>query len=50
METRGPEHPPIQSYASADEELQDALDRLSRHAFEHGLYDRNEMPEGGSDA
>jgi hypothetical protein len=26
-----------------------ALDRLSRQAFELGLYDRNEMPNGGND-
>jgi len=32
-----------------DEDVLDALDRLSRQAFEAGLYDRNEMPEGGSD-
>jgi excisionase family DNA binding protein len=32
-----------------DEERQAALDRLSRQAFEAGLYDRNVMPEGGSD-
>jgi len=32
-----------------DEERQSALDRLSRQAFEAGLYDRNEMPEGGTD-
>ena len=32
-----------------DEERQAALDRLSRHAVEVGLYDRNVMPEGGSD-
>jgi excisionase family DNA binding protein len=32
-----------------DEERQAALDRLSRHAFETGMYDRNVMPEGGSD-
>jgi excisionase family DNA binding protein len=32
-----------------DEERQAALDRLSRHALETGLYDRNVMPEGGSD-
>jgi excisionase family DNA binding protein len=32
-----------------DEERQAALDRLSRHAFEAGLYDRNVMPEGGND-
>ena len=34
---------------SGDKELQHALDRLSQHAFEHGLYDCNEMPEGGGD-
>lgn len=32
-----------------DEEREAALDRLSRQAFEAGLYDRNVMPEGGSD-
>ena len=32
-----------------DEERQAALDRLSRQAYEAGLYDRNVMPEGGSD-
>jgi len=32
-----------------DEERQAALDHLSRQAFEAGLYDRNLMPEGGSD-
>jgi excisionase family DNA binding protein len=32
-----------------DEERQAALDRLSRQAVEVGLYDRNVMPEGGSD-
>jgi hypothetical protein len=32
-----------------DEELQMALDRLSRDAFELGLYNRNEIPEGGTD-
>ena len=32
-----------------DEERQAALDRLSRQAFESGMYDRNEMPQGGSD-
>ena len=34
---------------SGDEERQMALDRLSQDAFELGLYDRNEMPEGGAD-
>jgi len=32
-----------------DEERQASLDRLSRQALEAGLYDRNVMPEGGSD-
>ena len=32
-----------------DEGIQMALDRLSRHAFELGLYDRNEMPEAATD-
>ena len=32
-----------------DEERQAALDRLSRQAFESGLYDRNAMPAGGRD-
>jgi hypothetical protein len=32
-----------------DEDAVAALDRLSRHPFENGLYDRNELPEGGSD-
>jgi excisionase family DNA binding protein len=35
--------------AKRDEEREAALDRLSRQAFVAGLYDRNEMPEGGSD-
>jgi len=34
---------------SSDEAVQAALDRLSQHAFESGLYDRNEMPESGTD-
>src|SRR3954447_2926672 len=32
-----------------DEERLVALDRLTRQAFEAGLYDRNEMPAGGTD-
>jgi hypothetical protein len=39
----------VPSPTSEDDEIRVALDRLSPHAFEHGLYDRNEMPEGGSD-
>ena len=34
---------------SIDDERQAGLDRLSKHAFELGWYDRNEMPEGGND-
>jgi hypothetical protein len=46
----GAEHKTIPaSPLSADDERQAALDRLSEHAFELGLYDRNEMPEGGND-
>lgn len=32
-----------------DRERLAALDRLARDAYESGLYDRNVMPEGGSD-
>jgi excisionase family DNA binding protein len=32
-----------------DEERQASLDRLSRQAFESGLYDRNRMPDDGQD-
>ena len=32
-----------------DEERQAALDHLSQQSFEAGLYDRNVMPEGGTD-
>jgi excisionase family DNA binding protein len=32
-----------------DSERQTSLDRLSRDAFEAGLYERNRVPEGGSD-
>jgi hypothetical protein len=35
--------------ALAESERQAALDRMSRSAFELGLYDRNEMPDGGRD-
>ena len=37
------------STEATEVERQAALDRLSKHAFELGLYDRNEMPEGGND-
>ena len=43
------EDSPAQSHDNREEELQMALDRLSRDAFELGLYDRNEMPESGAD-
>jgi len=33
----------------AESEVQRALDRMSKTAFDAGLYDRNEMPEGGGD-
>jgi len=46
---KGSEDSPARSGESGDEELQMALDRLSRDAFELGLYDRNEMPDGGAD-
>lgn len=32
-----------------DKEREAALNRLSRHAFETGLYDKNKFPEGGQD-
>jgi hypothetical protein len=49
MEMKDPQDSPVQSHDSGDEEVQHALDRLSQHALEHGLYDGNEMPKGGSD-
>jgi hypothetical protein len=33
----------------AESEVQRALDRVSKAAFDAGLYDRNEMPEGGDE-
>ena len=32
-----------------EEERQAALDRLSRHAFETGLYEKNQFPDSGQD-
>jgi excisionase family DNA binding protein len=32
-----------------EHERQAALNRLSRHAFETGLYEKNKFPEGGQD-
>jgi hypothetical protein len=43
------EDSPARSRESGDEELQMALDLLSRDAFELGLYGRNKMPDGGAD-
>ena len=43
------EDPAGRSRDNGDEELQTALDRLSQDAFELGLYDRNERPEGAND-
>jgi excisionase family DNA binding protein len=40
----------VLSYArKRDEERKAALDRLSQHAVEAGLYERNVYPEGGQD-
>jgi excisionase family DNA binding protein len=40
----------VQEFAKKrDQERAAALDRLSRDAFEAGLYDRNEFPQGGTD-
>ena len=45
-----PDDSSVPTEAPATEiERQSALDRLSKHAFELGLYDRNEMPEGCTD-
>src|SRR5262249_18148233 len=32
-----------------EQERQAALNRLSRHAFDTGLYEKNKFPEGGQD-
>src|SRR5437016_3865380 len=32
-----------------EQDRQAALNRLSRHAFETGLYEKNKFPEGGQD-
>ena len=46
----GTEHSTVPANpSSTDDERQAALDRLSKHAFELGLYDRNKVPEGGND-
>ena len=40
----------VQQYAhKREQERQAALNRLSRHAFETGLYEKNKFPEGGQD-
>jgi hypothetical protein len=36
-------------YGLAESDQQAALDRMSRAAFELGLYDRNEIPKSGGD-
>jgi Tfp pilus assembly protein PilW len=43
------EDSPARSRESGDEELQMALDLLSRDAFELGWYGRNKLPDGGAD-
>lgn len=42
-------HEVLEFARKRDDERQSALDRLSRQAFESGLYDRNAMPEGAHD-
>jgi excisionase family DNA binding protein len=39
----------LQYAKKRDQERQAALDRLSKEAFEAGLYERSAIPEGGSD-
>jgi excisionase family DNA binding protein len=39
----------LQFAKQRDQERQEALDRLTRDAFEAGLYERTGIPEGGSD-
>lgn len=39
----------LQYAQKREEERQAALNRLSRHAFETGLYEKNEFPESGQD-
>jgi excisionase family DNA binding protein len=39
----------LQFAQKREQERQAALNRLSRHAFETGLYEKNKMPEGGQD-
>jgi excisionase family DNA binding protein len=39
----------LQYAHNREEERQAALNRLSRHAFETGLYEKNKFPEGGQD-
>ena len=49
METTGEDDSADSLGFETDEDALAALDRLSLHAFENGLYDNNEMPEGGTD-
>jgi hypothetical protein len=39
----------LESAHNRERERQVALDRLSRNAFESGLYQKNKFPEGGQD-
>lgn len=39
----------LQFVQKREQERQAALNRLSRHALESGLYDKNKFPEGGQD-
>jgi excisionase family DNA binding protein len=39
----------LQFARKRDEERSAALDRLTRHSFEAGLYEKNRFPEGGQD-
>jgi excisionase family DNA binding protein len=39
----------LQFAHNRERERQVSLDRLSRQAFESGLYEKNEFPEGGQD-
>ena len=39
----------LQFAQKREHERQAALNRLSRHAFETGLYEKNKFPEGGQD-
>jgi excisionase family DNA binding protein len=42
-------HDVLEYAQKRDEQRRVALDRLARDAYEAGLYERNVIPEGGSD-